>query len=74
MGIIKFLVTVVCISILIVCSIITIWFIWALVVNFYKVFIKKAKQKDLGCYHENIVCDNLHPSNPFKCTNCGERF
>ncbi len=74
MYIIKFLLAAIVVAVL--CAVITIvmWFVFGLMVCFYKIYLKKKPEVKIECTHDHVICDEGHPEYPFACTKCGERF
>lgn len=59
-----------CISIVIGMIVCVLWFIGAMVVNFWKIYIKKKPIKN--CQHPNTVYTENHPDKVWTCCDCGE--
>jgi len=52
-------------------SICIVWFCWAMLENFWKIFIKKKPSKK--CFHASTSY-HADPYNFWKCNDCGEVF
>lgn len=71
MTIIKALLFLFCIGLLLGCVISLWWMLYAVVVNFYKIYLKKKPKKQ--CWHTSTTYhDGLY--NFWKCDDCGANF
>ncbi len=74
-SVIKYLIAILIASVLIAVAVIVLWFVFGLVINFYKIYLKPKKPiNKKECTHDYIVHDKAHPELPFACTACGKRF
>jgi uncharacterized membrane protein len=74
-GVIRYLIPILIASVLIAAAVIVLWFVFGMIINFYKIYLKPKKPIDKKeCNHDHIVLDKAHPQWPFACTACGKRF
>ena len=67
--IIKALFALFCIGIILGCVISVAWFCYAMIVNFYKIYIKKIPAKK-RCFHASATFKDEY----WQCDDCGECF
>lgn len=73
---ILFLVAVVAASVLFAVAVIVLWFVFGLIINFYKIYLKpKPKpEPETECTHDHIFVGYPNSEYPFACSKCGKRF
>ena len=73
-----FLVAVVAASVLFAVAVIVLWFVFGLIINFYKIYLKPKPKPEpeakMDCTHDHVYCDEGHPEYPFVCSKCRKRF
>lgn len=76
MCIVKFLVVAIVTAICFATVVIVLWFAFALIVTFYKIYLKPKPEPEpkMDCTHDHIYCDEGHPEFPFVCSKCRKRF
>jgi hypothetical protein len=74
MCIVKFLIAAFIAAILFAFIVVVLWFVFALVLSFYKIYLKPKPENKMDCTHDHIVCDNAESVYPFACIKCGKRF
>ena len=68
MTIINGLFALFCIGMLAGCVLCVVWFLWAMMVNFYKIYIKKPKK--VACNHPSFHYTEIDPLKPWTCSVC----